>query len=203
MTQPWWPGTPENPAGSPPAHAWQQPQQPPHGSPGATTSAQGHPAGATVPMPASPWAAPAVTTSGATAQLPEGRPVVERREAAGGPTSSGAMAPAPARTVPGLGLLVFLLVVAALGFAWFVASTWVTDWALGLDGCLDGGGAWECVVNDTSRRRVLLPVVAVLGALCLARGAGVERRQGRAIGFVHALLGLAVLALAWSTGAVL
>src|SRR5690606_20504295 len=71
MTQPWWPGTPEHPAGAPAAHAWQQPPPPPHGAGGAPPPAQGHPAGATVPMPAAPWAAPAVTTSGATAQLPQ------------------------------------------------------------------------------------------------------------------------------------
>lgn len=159
-------------------------------------------------MQPSPWMPPPVPGqpgSQPTAQVPAGQPTTVMPAGGptavqGGPTTPPGYAPTPAPTVPGLGLATFLLVIGALAFAFFVLRVWVGDWALAIDPCLDAGGAWECVVNDASRQQVLLPVIAVFGALCLARGAGVERAQGRAIGYLYILLGFGVLALAWSMG---
>ena len=100
----------------------------------------------------------------------------------------------------GLGILIFLLVLAALAFGWLIVTPWAINWGTAIDGCLDSGGGWECVVNDAGREQVLTPAVAIVAALCLARGAGVERKQGREIGYLYALLGFLVLGLAWSWG---
>lgn len=188
MTQPWWPGPPEQPASAQPAQPWQAP--PSAGQPGART----------VPVPASPWMPPPVPGqpgSQPTAQVPAGQPTEVRATG-----DIGAVLPGPPQrpSVPGLGFVTFLLVVAALVFGFFVARDWVADWATAIDPCLDAGGAWECVINDQGREQVLLPVVAIFAALCLARGAGVERSQGRAIGFLYVLLGFGVLVLSWSWG---
>jgi hypothetical protein len=100
----------------------------------------------------------------------------------------------------GLRILTFLLVVAALAFGWLIVAPWAIDWGSAIDPCLDAGGEWECIVNDAGREQVLTPVVAIIAALCLARGAGVERKQGRSIGYLYALLGFLALGLAWSWG---
>jgi hypothetical protein len=135
--------------------------------------------------------------------MPPGQPVTVvntmTRESDAAAAAGGQ--PAQRSNVPGLGLLTFVLVVGAIAFAAFVARDWVADWGRSVGPCLDGGGAWECVVNDASRTQLLLPIVAVLAAFSLARGAGVERQQGRGIGYLYALLGFAALAVAWSLGA--
>lgn len=101
----------------------------------------------------------------------------------------------PAST--GLGILVFLLVVAT-----FAAGVWLfgpaaVEWGATIEPCLDAGGGWECIVTDW-RTAVLVPLVAMIAALCLARGAAIERRQGRTgYGYLYALLGFAALAAAW------
>jgi hypothetical protein len=135
--------------------------------------------------------------------MPPGQPstVVNTMDGrTGGSTGAGGQ-PAPASTVPGLGLVTFVLVVGTLAFAAFVARDWVVDWGRSVGTCLDGGGAWECIVNEGSRTQLLLPILAVLASFSLARGAGVERQQGRGIGYLYALLGFAVIGLAWSVGA--
>lgn len=194
MTEPWWAGAPPNPLGSPPQQARGQtaPWAPP---PGVTPS--GRP-------PASPGR---VTVPGQS--LP-GQPVPSRpstyTSAPGAPAQpiSGASQPPPPTTPAraGLGILIFLLVVATFAAGWWVFGPPALAWATAIEPCLDGGGAYECVVNDDWRNSVMLPLVAMLGALCLARGAGIERRQGRSgYGFLYALLGFAALAAAWAVGA--
>lgn len=108
--------------------------------------------------------------------------------------------PEPRPTVRGLGFATFLLVVATIAFAVLVAPEGVAAWATSAGGCVDGGGAWDCLVNDAWRTQVLLPVVAVLGSFSLARGAAVERHQGRGIGWLYLLLGVGLLGFAWTMG---
>ena len=149
------------------------------------------------PQQATPWAPPP------TQQLPQDQPITvvnTMEDAAGGATVPGGRPPQQ-RTVPGLGFVTFLLVVGTIAFAAFVAREWVVDWGTSVATCLDGGGAWECVSNNAGRTQVLLPVVAVLGSFSLARGAGVERQQGRGIGWLYALLGFGLVGFAWSMGA--
>lgn len=154
------------------------------------------------PQQPTPWAPPP-TPQSVPQNMPTGQPITvvnTMTGASGGPTAPDGQ-PAPQPNVPGLGFVTFLLVVGTMAFAAFIARDWVVDWATSVGPCLDGGGAWECVVNDGSRTQLLLPLVAVLGAFSLARGAGVERQQGRGIGYLYALLGFAVIAVAWSIGA--
>lgn len=155
------------------------------------------------PQQPNPWMPPP-TTQSPTAAIPAGQPTAVVNTmgggAPGGPTTPGGQ-PQPQRTVAGLGFVTFLLVVGAIAFAAFIARDWVIDWGTSVAACMDGGGAWECVSNRAGRTQVLLPLIAVLAAFSLARGAGVERRQGRGIGYLYALLGFGALALAWSMGA--
>jgi len=164
------------------------------------TQGQNRQQGQNHPQQATPWAPP--PTPQATA-MPTGQPITvvnTMTGESGAPTVPGGQ-PAPQPNVPGLGFVTFLLVVGAIAFAVFVARDWVVEWGSSVGTCLDGGGAWECVVNDAGRNRLLLPLLAVLAAFSLARGAGVERQQGRGIGYLYAVLGFAALALAWSMGA--
>lgn len=108
--------------------------------------------------------------------------------------------PAPAST--GLGILIFLLVIATFAAGIWLFAPPAVAWATAIEPCLDGGGDWGCIVNADWRTAVLLPLVAMIAALCLARGAGIERRQGRTgFGFLYALLGFAALAAVWLVSA--
>lgn len=153
------------------------------------------------PQQATPWAPPPTPP---TAQAQQGQPitVVNTMSAtSGGVTAPGAPQPQQQRAVPGLGFATFLLVVGTIAFAALVAREWVVDWGTSVATCIDGGGAWECLSNEAGRIQVLLPIVAVLGAFSLARGAGIERQQGRGIGWLYALLGFGLVGLAWAMGA--
>lgn len=177
---PWQQDAPEatqNPA------PWQQ------GAPGRQTRpantvdpARGPAQGQNPARPTRP-ASPVVSTVGTPpgSGRPPGEPVV-----AAGPAASA------------LGVLIALLVLAALGTAYVAVTEWLRPYLLGVPTCLDAGGAWECLVHPGLGQRVYLPAAAVLGALALARGAGVERRPRPAIGFVLALAGVALLAIAWT-----
>jgi hypothetical protein len=193
MTQPWWPEGAQPPAGSPQPN--QAPWAPP---PQVRATGQNYQAGQNRPIPPdqpAPWmpGQPPPTTQG-TAAAPTAvvNPVQDGTPVQGGPP--------PRPTVPGLGFVNVLLVLATLAFAGFFLLPWVVDWAGGVEPCLDGGGAWGCVINDASREQVLLPLVAIFAAFCLARGAGIERMQGRAIGWVYVLLGFGALLAAWAVG---
>lgn len=152
-----------------------------------------------------PWqgSSQAATQSQRTQGTPR-RPPAGAPAQAGVTGPTGAASPAQQPTEPwvvGLGVLGFFLVVGAIAFIAFVASGWIGQWGLASDECVRGGGAWECLVNPGLRTQVLLPVVAMFAAFALARAAGVERKQRRGIGYLYALLGYAVLGLAWVVGA--
>lgn len=166
------------------------------------TQGQNRQQGQNHPQQGMPWTPPPNALS-PTAVGPTEQPTTVVNTMAGqvGGYAGPGGQPATQPTVPGLGLVTFLLVLGAIAFAVFVARDWFVGWGTAIGPCLDGGGAWECIVNDTGRTRMLLPLVAVLAAFSLARGAAVERAQGRGIGYFYALLGFGVLALAWSLGA--
>jgi hypothetical protein len=190
MTQPWWPGSGEPPA--PQVHPGAAPWMPQPRGPQGRPQAHGH------PQQATPWAPPPTTPATAVpAGQPTGSgPTVSTVDAAD-PTTAGGV-PGQRSNVPGLGFATFLLVVGTLAFAAFVARDWVVDWGMSVTACVDGGGAWECVSNHAGRTRVLAPILAALASLSLARGAGVERQQGRGIGWLYVLLGLGVVGLSWA-----
>lgn len=150
------------------------------------------------PQQATPWAPPPTLQ---TTPVPQGQPitVVNTMDGASGGPTPGGQPQQP--TVPGLGFVTFLLVIGTIAFAAFVAREWVMDWGQSVTSCVDSGGGWECLSNDAGRTQVLLPIVAVLGSFSLARGAGVERQQGRSIGWLYALLGFGLVGFAWVMGA--
>lgn len=202
MSQPWWPEGTVPPAGSP------QPQPQPWAPPPQVRAAgQNYQAGQNRPsspsdqppwMPGQPPPTVQMPAGSPTAVVQPVQPGQQGQQGHGEVPAKGAPAPRP--TVPGLGFVNVLLVLATLAFAVVILVPWVLDWAGGVDPCLDAGGAWGCVVNDASREQVLLPLVAILAAFCLARGAGVERMQGRAIGWLYVLLGFGALVAAWAVG---
>lgn len=228
MTQPWWAGGPVDPTAPVPqqgeaAAPWMPPpgvavQQGGPGRPGAgatqparwTPAPQGAPPGQpTQQHPTQHFPGQQLTGQQLAGQQAQGQ---QSAVPPGGPGASGpvvsTVGQAPggpgSRSEPhlaGLGILVVLLVLAALAYGAFVVPGWVTAWASGLDACADAAATpWDCLVSDTTRTQVLLPVIAIFAAFCLARGAGVERRQGRGVGYLYALLGFAALGASWLVG---
>lgn len=218
MTQPWWAGGPVDPTAPVPQQGQAAPWMPPPGVAGPT----GRQGGATQPArwtPAPQGSPPGQPTQQhPTQQFPgqqlTGQQALDAQRAVppGGPGASGpvvsTVGQAPggpgSRSEPhltGLGILVVLLVLGALAYGAFVVPEWVIAWANGLDACADTAtDPWDCLVNDTTRAQLLLPAIAIFAAFSLARGAGVERRQGRGIGYLYALLGFAALGASWMVG---
>lgn len=90
-----------------------------------------------------------------------------------------------------------LLVLAAFGFVvWYVSSVG-PQLVTTFEACRAATSDAACYAGTTARDWVFIPLGAVIGALSLAVGVGVESHQRRARGYLLALAGFALLAYSW------